>query len=231
MLEHNTPSANARSPEGNASNRVILGDREFASKAAATREFRRILHGATIGTPLQGADAELVGRLIMDGRHPNAVEKIGPGIAGVIVRPGAYNTRGFWLQRVDGTEIDFSYVTALNGQASAKTSVCRALREEIQDQIVAFKIESATISLCELCLQPVDGGVHVDHAEPTFDQMAVRFAEAAGGWDGIAIVCEGAFGRRLADRGLAGVWQIYHQRYARLRIVHAACNLSRKAGA
>jgi hypothetical protein len=211
--------------------KYTLGGREYRSKAAARSEFQRILHDTPLGRPIEGDDAELVGLLISEGRHPEAAEKIGPGVAGVVVRPASYGQRCFWLLRVDGTEVDFSYLTALNGPANVKTEVVWALREEIGAQIQAFRDETAPVSLCELCLQPADGVVHVDHAEPTFDQLATRFAEAAGGWDGISVECVGAYGRRLKDRGLAEVWRVYHLRDARLRVVHASCNLSRARGA
>lgn len=205
----------------------VLGARTFRSKTAARDEFRRILADAEPDRPLVGDDAALVGLLVTAGRHPEAVEKIGPGIAEIVVRPAAYGTRCLWIRRLDGSEVDFSYLTALNGPANPKTAVVAALRAEIDDQIRAARVTEGS---CGLCGRALAEPVHVDHAEPTLDVLASRFAEVIGGWSAVEIECVGAYGRRLADRAQAEVWRIYHQQTAVLRSTHAACNLSRKRG-
>jgi hypothetical protein len=213
--------------------RHVLGPREFASKAQAQAEFRRILNDHPDNTPLRGDDAELVALLIHEGRHPETVQKIGPGIAEVLVRRSDYGTRGFWLLRVDGSLVDFSYLTALDGAPSPERTARAALRFEIADQTIAFRDSQVRIACggllaCALCAQPVTpDAVHVDHAEPTFDDMATQFAAAVGGWQRLTVECVGATGRRLADRGLAQVWHRYHAHTARLRLTHARCNLTR----
>jgi hypothetical protein len=211
----------------------LLGSRAFGSKAEARAAFGRILRAYPDDVPLAGDDAELVFLLVYEGRHPEAVEKVGPGIAEIVVRPSGYGTRGFWLRRVDGSMVDFSYRTALDGPPRPEATVRAALRWEIDDQIAAFRDSVQRRAghepvTCELCGQPVDtGSGHVDHAAPTFQQLAARFAEATGGWGALAVECVGATGRRLADRQLAEVWRRYHARTARLRITHARCNLTR----
>lgn len=215
--------------------KYVLGPREFPSKAAAKAAFRAILNDHPDDIPLRGDAAELVTLLIHDGRHPDTVEKIGPGITDIVVRRCDYGTRGFWLRHVDATSVDFSYLTALDGAPSPERAARAALRWEIEDQIAEFRsgrlhlVAQGLIS-CELCGRPVNrDAVHVDHAEPTFDELARRFAEAVGGWAVLAIECVGATGRQLVDRGHAHVWQVFHQQTARLRITHPRCNLTRKA--
>jgi hypothetical protein len=48
-------------------------------------------------------------------RHPYCEEKIGAGIQSIWSQPNEYweNNRCFYLTRVDGTEIDFSFVKCL----------------------------------------------------------------------------------------------------------------------
>lgn len=210
--------------------RYALGDREYPSKKAAGEEFRRILNSAVLGRALRGSDAETVGLLLTAGRHPESVEKIGPGVAAVVVREAAYGTRCFWVQRIDGTEIDFSYLTALNGPPSPKAGAVAALRAEVSEQIDAFRLAADPYTVCGLCGADI-GAVaeaHVDHEAPTFDELAGRFAAEVGGWEALAVECVGPYGRRLADRDLAMVWRLYHQQVARLRLVHVACNLQRR---
>jgi hypothetical protein len=211
----------------------LLGSRAFGSKAEAKAAFGRILRTYPDDVPLAGDDAELVFLLVYEGRHPQTAEKVGPGIAEIVVRPSGYGTRGFWLRRVDGSMVDFSYRTALDGPPRPEVTVRAALRWEIDDQIATFRdsVRRRAVHgmvICGLCGQPVDIGTgHVDHAAPTFHQLAARFARATGGWAALAVECVGATGRRLVDRQLAQVWWHYHARTARLRLTHARCNLTR----
>ncbi|MDN5750191.1 MAG: DCL family protein [Pseudonocardia sp.] len=214
-----------------------LGSHTYPSKSVALAEFRSILNGTALDEPLSASAAGMIQLLLRDGYHPEAAEKIGPGIEGVVVRINAYGTRGFWLRRLDGTEVDFSYLVALNGAPSVEQGVRIALREEINDQIVTF-FDTQTADLargrvvCELCVTVVgSNGIQVDHAAPTFIELASRFADSLGGWDVIGVECVGPTGRRLADRNHARVWWEFHRQTARLRLVHKRCNLSRARSA
>jgi hypothetical protein len=211
----------------------LLGARQYPSKKAARDEFRRILNTNADNVPLRGADAELVLLLVHAGRHPETAEKIGSGVADIVIRRSEFGTRGFWLIRRDGTIVDFSYLTALDGQPSIETEARAALRWEINDQILAFRdVHAADLVAgsvtCGLCQQPMPpDNVHVDHHEPTFDELASRFAEVLGGWDRLVVEWVGATGRRLQNRDHGDVWQIFHRQTAQLRLTHRRCNLAR----
>lgn len=211
--------------------RYQLGDREFLTKSAAHAAFRAVLARTEDGQNLAGDDDELVRLLIHDGNHPHIADKVGPGIAAVVVRRSTYGTRGFWIIRTDGTEVDFSYLTALSGAPSREKTAKAALRQEVGWQIAAFRDRHALSegsADCGLCSEPVTAdSVHVDHDDPTFDQLATRFAESVGGWDQLAVECFGDVGRRLRDRSLAAAWQSLHETTARLRLTHRRCNLTR----
>jgi hypothetical protein len=210
-----------------------LGNRRYPSKKAARDEFRRILNSNQLGVPLRGEDAELVLLLVYEGRHPDAAQKIGSGVQEVIIRRNEFRTPGFWLIRTDGSMQDFSYVVALNGQPSPEAEVRAALRWEINDQVLAFRdLHAADLvsgsMACGLCQHPMTpDNVHVDHHEPTFDELASRFAEVLGGWDRLVVEWVGATGRRLQNRDHGDVWQIFHRQTARLRLTHRRCNLTR----
>ncbi|GAA0897775.1 DCL family protein [Pseudonocardia zijingensis] len=211
----------------------LLGARRYPSKKAARDEFRRILNSNPDNVPLRGEDAELVSLLVHAGRHPEAAEKVGPGVVDVVIRRSEFGTRGFWLVRRDGSIVDFSYLTALDGQSSVEAEARAALRWEVNDQILAFRDVHAadlaggtvTCGLCQQLMTP--DNVHVDHHEPTFDELASRFAEVLGGWDRLVIEWVGATGRRLQNRDHGDVWQTYHRQTAQLRLTHRRCNLSR----
>ena len=50
-------------------------------------------------------------RFLLDAlnNHPEAEEKTGTGVDHFFVRRADYETRCFWIRRVDGTEVRFSY--------------------------------------------------------------------------------------------------------------------------
>lgn len=59
---------------------VVIGDREFPSKAQAEREFKDILHRYALGHEVARAeDVQLLLDLVH--LHPDPGRKIGPGIA------------------------------------------------------------------------------------------------------------------------------------------------------
>jgi hypothetical protein len=210
------------------------GARVFPSKSAAKAEFRRILNSYPENQPLTGEDDVLVRLLLEDGYHPEADEKVGAGIASLTVRRTRHSTKCFWIHRVDGSVADFSYLVALDGAPSAEKTARAALRWEIEEQIASFRASQAPalaagLVRCGLCgevLPTTD--LHVDHAEPTFDELASRFAAAVGGWEALPVECVGPTGRQLADRGNGEVWQVFHRQTARLRLTHQQCNLARR---
>lgn len=212
-----------------------LGPLTFPSKGAAKAEFRRILNNTPLDTSLQGHDAELVELLIQHSKHENLRGKIGPGVTSVVVRKSKFNTRAFWLWRSDGSCVDFSYQTALDGPPTASQTLRAALRQEIDDQIKAFRARQTTrpAQPCGICSKPLSdpSGTHVDHIDPTFAEMADKFVTLVeGAGYSLAVRCGKGFDRSLVDRELAQVWWLYHEHSAQLRLTHASCNLTRKRG-
>jgi len=208
---------------------LLIGQRAFPTKTAARDAVRVILNATVPGGELADADFHFIGALL--GRHPEAVDKIGVGIEAITVRPATSGTRCFWVRRVDGTEVDFSYLTAIDGVArSPKEEVCAALREEVDRQTGDYrKDHHRADATCAICAEALgDADVHVDHEHPTFDMLATTFAAQIGGWEAIAVECVGPYGRRLRDREAGEQWQRYHHQHARLRLVHANCNRTRR---
>lgn len=210
---------------------VNIGGREFATKKSAAEEIRRILHAWPIRTPITGNDAKILHALVA--LHPRSEEKIGNGIQHIAVTRAPHNNRGFWITRTDGTGIDFSYRTALNGDTSHPGLVRRAMRSSIHQQILDYRhrrfAEPGT-HLCPITFTPLknDPNTHVDHYIPFID-IADAFAETLGGYDQIAIY-------HAAQPDLIGPqlhelfrtqFQRYHQVNAQLRLLHASANLTR----
>ena len=97
---------------------LMVGKKEFASKAEATEYFSVILNRYDVNTRVTSADdaADLVALLA---RHPRRADKEGAGIDHFEVRhratqPYRENSKCFWVVRRDGTEDTFSIKTCLN---------------------------------------------------------------------------------------------------------------------
>lgn len=208
--------------------RYSIGKRDFRTKTDARNEIRRILNAVQLGDPVAGDDGKLIADLLYDGRHPETLEKIGSGIKRIEVRAASHGTRCFWIVRTDGTEVDFSFVTAMNGQPSRKAGVSAALREEISGQIDEFRRSQQTTIPCALCGSPTTPeSAWVTYLNPTFDKLAERFASACGGWGALPEDAVGPYGRQLIDRKIAEEWRNFHRANAQLSLAHPRCNLTR----
>lgn len=92
------------------------------------------------------------------------------------------STRGLYIRRVDGSEVDISWVVALKpgGKSSHKESACAAARREILDQTLAARKEQEGGN-CSLCGLPLIDKTHVDHMHPnTFDAIFASFLVGEG---------------------------------------------------
>lgn len=203
---------------------LVVGSRVFTSRAAAVRYCQHILNNYQ---PDPETDAFLYSLLL---RHPDSTQKIGQGVASFSVRASGYGGVCFWLTRVDGTETDWSFHTCLK-PISAETKVRAAFRDTIRPQIDTFR-DQASVSVCPLSgvtLRP--GETHVDHIIP-FETLLQSFLSG----EGLEITnvkvdpaLDGQTHHRLSNQDLACRWYEFHRLHARLRIVSARANLSRRS--
>jgi len=163
-------------------------------------------------------------------RHPDFEEKVGVGVAEFFIgstqdAPGVHVGRdaiGIWIRRVDGSTIDFSYITAIR-QHSAKSDAKEALRNEVDHRRLAFRdaqfAEDAE-PVSTLTDAVIDDRIdaQVIYVNPTWGQLTFRFAEDEGGWAAIpvspATAVNAAIGSRLADRDQASRWLKFHAQHA-----------------
>ena len=156
--------------------KYYIGGLEFSSKAAIKSRVQGILKSYAPGTRLAGGDKILMFDLLHS--HPNHDQKVGCGVAEIFVRTfPPYNTKGFYLERLDGTGTDFSYNQCLQ-PATQRADFVAACRVAVAPAILAFKQEQFRQSPTHLC--PISGesltwdNVHVDHAPPLFFSEIVR---------------------------------------------------------
>jgi hypothetical protein len=209
---------------------LTVGAHSFAKQADCAEHCKQMLAGYVIGDIVEGDDAAFLRALIE--RHPEADEKIGVGIHYFFIGPndaGSYH--GFRICRVDGTVIDFSYRACVTGRSpAASTSARRAMRHAIVQQILDFR--STHPPVCAVTGRALTPDVmHIDHQEPnTFAVLVERF---------LALNCltiddvkseSCGEGCMLSDRDFAARWAAYHQRHAKLRVVHKNINMGWETG-
>ena len=102
--------------------------------------------------PLKGHDHRFVDDLLS--YHPEEREKRGIGVKDIVIRitriPGYRQTKGFWIRRLDGTEIDFSYEQCLKRVRRSFVDELRsACRYESVPELLAAK---------KRCFEEVNGG-------------------------------------------------------------------------
>jgi hypothetical protein len=86
---------------------VKIGSLSFSKKGQANDYLRDMLYKYDLGDTVTDADAEILTHLLH--MHPEAAEKIGPGIKSFSIRTADYGTRCFWVNRIDGTTERFSF--------------------------------------------------------------------------------------------------------------------------
>ena len=166
--------------------------------------------------------------------HYQYTAKIGCGLEHLVVRTNpswSGPTRGFWIQRKDGTSIDISWVTALKpgGRPDPIEDASKAARYEIFEQIHHHH-RYGDCEVCPLCNEQMQRkfSLHVDHEIP-FKQLFADFLyDNSLKYESVEIEDLGV-DSRFADRELAAQWKQYHQVKAKLRLTHSHCNLARKA--
>jgi hypothetical protein len=200
----------------------------FATKAALRSWCAQLLATWPWRLPLP-PDVEAVLRDLV-ARHPAAAEKIGPGIARIVTDSDGWTSTCFWVERVDGTRVEFSYRSCLTAP-SRWQDVARAGRLVIADQVAAFReaasrIGPLTCAVSGARLLPHE--VTVDHVPPrTYVRLLWGCLQTAG-----LSVADVRLGTTPAcgaastwiDPGQVATWAAFHRTHARLRIVHQAVN-------
>jgi hypothetical protein len=210
---------------------ITLGDRQFPSKAAAKRyvnELRQTLpQDVPLGPPYHSQLCDLIGH------HPRRNEKVGAGISHFTVSLSeGYRNREFRLHRTDGTSVNFSYHKSLDPETSPLHDAKKAMRREVQDDILEAKwrwwtdhADESGYLVCSVSGDLITGdAADADHAPPyTFDVLAKTFLTALEiEPDGNFVQSDGKY--LMADRDLATRWRRFHHKLAHLRVISSKAN-------
>ncbi len=90
---------------------VEIAGHQFESKLDALAFMKAMLNRYRPGDVVTTIDGAFLLEALK--RHPEASEKIGPGISSFEVRSADFGTQCFWAVRIDGSEERFSYKSCL----------------------------------------------------------------------------------------------------------------------
>jgi len=212
---------------------VWIGDRYFASQAAAKDGVRAIWNAYEIGAPVTDErDIAFLTDLVE--MHHDAKAKTGPGIDHFVVvntskdRNWRKPNRGIWIRHADGVEIEFSALKPIDGPGSPKSRLSGALANEARELTGGFREAAfaAGAVKCWVTGELIDdiNDAEARHIDPSFGRFVDVFLNSVG----LAVedveledlqeplqLPSGRriSGHRLKDRTLADAWLAYHREH------------------
>lgn len=185
-------------------------------------------YGQYAPTRLMEDDAAFMGDLLQ--RHPSADKKIGCGVAAIWVKRNGVFGNGFYVERTDGTFVDFSYKQCIRPFTHASKAKF-AFRRAIDDQVLLIKKEAFHETGSIICL--VTGEMiiwetaHVDHEPPlTFASLLTEYCTLRGiDLDTIELYESKSGIGKLLPPDIERDWAEWHQAHARLRVISADANV------
>jgi hypothetical protein len=203
----------------------------FRTKQAVQDAIKTMLADYAVGSILRPEDEALMLDVLQ--HHPHAREKIGVGIKRLRIGepPGFPGQRCFWIERIDGSRIDFSYRQCLQ-PASPWIDLTQAMRLAIAPQIVERKARvfgSREVVQCPITdVRCTWEEMHVDHRPPlTFARLMQDFllSEGLGPEQIVLEESPDGIGSILANADWSQEWQTYHAMFADLWVISIAAHV------
>lgn len=204
---------------------------EFQTQGAAKDHAKAILYAGQVGTVLSPADQAFM-IAYFEQFHNNWPQKVGSGIKNIakVVEPNYGKLRAFFIFRTDGTCTDISYGIK---KPNPKGDFKKALRQSIVPQVIQYKrrrFDLEGVVLCEITGEALTfETAHVDHSNPTFDEIAEAFISMERILDFDGLVIDGRDNHtvyELYDKSVEQRFWLFHRERAVYRILSAIANLS-----
>lgn len=168
-------------------------------------------------------------------RDDDAADKVGAGVEEFFIRLTSLgdghiqyvkrDARGVWIRRIDGSEDDWSYTSAVD-QEGIRSDVKDALRAVINEERLAFRESAFAIGQVKCARTGVVIGALQDaeirYANPSWAKLTEDFAKDQGGWDQVLLTAGGGqtqISGSLADPSQLQAWKSYWHKHARPIIV------------
>lgn len=214
---------------------ITIGTTHYRTKEAVRNVCRGIVQRYGVDNDVTDPDEDAFLRDLLK-CHPEYDLKRGAGIAYFRVIANTHygrNKFGLAVVRLDGEVVDFSWNACLT-PPTHRAQVLSALRYAIADQVIAARNAALDVGqplVCSVTGTPITSvaELHMDHADPTFLDLAGQFIANNGALDSFRILPDPGTGisyTELEDKALEGRWQCYHQERAVLRPVLKRVNLS-----
>lgn len=220
-----------------ARNPIIIGNKEFKFQKDALAFFKSMLNSCRTNKAIEGENHELL--LAVLERHPEADQKIGVGVKRFYKAPTEMGTSCFWLERIDESKTDFSYITAVKSKGKSlyqefKEACRNAVRDDLSVTKEAFfnqyGDENGKVP-CEISREKI--GIyesHLDHKKPMTFQVIVNTFITANkiniSLSMLSISGDAQFETEFLDLALKEQFREYHHAIADLRIINPTANLS-----
>jgi hypothetical protein len=209
--------------------RIEIGELSFDTATAAIEHFSKMLNRYGHNDPIRGEDARELHWLLA--RHPDAKQKIGPGVFMFAVEELSSGKRRFRIMRKDWTITDFSFRKCISRPPAPLSKISATLRIEVREDVLGAKRkyfedhgDDAGRVPCSVTgkLVTIDEA-DADHAPPyTFHVLVTTFLGALDlRVDAVRLepLEDDQHGRRLLDRDLAARWRKFHHQHADIRVV------------
>lgn len=212
-------------------NRFVINDTPFQTKKSLLERLRAILYDLPPGNDLTAEQTAFVTDLV-EQCHPEAENKLGVGVKRMWRNVTDHGSVSFFLERLDGTTTDFSFMKCLNPPTPYQI-FAKAARTAISQDIFTFrdKAFAAGPLQCPYTGQSLaPHNCHIDHEPPkTFASLLELFlSEESIDWATIRIRPgkDNSVVKEFEDAGFAAKWRQWHLKNARLRVLSRFGNLS-----
>lgn len=214
----------------------IICGLEFKTKKQLETYAKDILYSGTLNEPVTGPDLAFMYDYFKK-MHVEFDMKEGCGLQSIvrITEPLYGKYRGFKLVRIDGSYTDISYILSNITKKNLLRDLKQALRAAIEPQLNAFKLSQLAENpqmKCPFTLESLYyGHSHVDHHEPTFEQLVSTFVQMHNLNDQrikeiISQPADNQLLSELTDESLKQSFCEFHEKNAKLRLLSPLGNLS-----
>lgn len=199
------------------------------TKAELKRICKNILHKYPVGTRLNEADQSFL--ISVFENHREWEQKFGCGIDYITTMKAKMGTTCFSIFRIDGSNTDISYPTAIDGK-TPQSDIKRACRFAIEPIISKFKVENVFFgkTVCPFTNEVLyTSNTHIDHYDKTFDEV-FKLWIADKSIDELSkkinATTDGSFDTFFTDESIVSDFIAFHDLHTHLRAVSRTANLS-----
>jgi hypothetical protein len=166
--------------------------------------------------------------------HYNWEEKEGDGVEFISVGQDNYRKPCFYINRIDGTSTDISFVKSINNPSKV-SQIKAACRTAIREEILNFKKNNVVYgkTTCVISGQVLNkDNTHIDHYDLTFNEMfnlwiGQEEINEEYLFEQIEPTVDNNFITRFKDKDIDLDFISFHNNHCKLRAVTASVNLSR----